>query len=127
MCFIRRVGASDLHLAPSTALLMARRVDLLKATNLLRDKVRLWLLSTAKTDIADTTWNVNAPIARGEKEQVLDKILAIDPSVPVMFDAVYKNPDEEYADVRAFAHLAQRMLGGVCARAGAPTPGHRER
>lgn len=104
--FIRRVGAANLHLAPSTALLMARRVDLLKATKLLRTKVGLWLLSTARRDIADTTWNVNAPIARSEKDQILDKILAIAPSVPVIFDAVYKSQDEEYEDVRTFAHLA---------------------
>src|SRR5208337_1589111 len=49
---VERVGAPNLHLAPSTAFLLAKKVDLREATRLLGGQVGLWLVNAPQTDIA---------------------------------------------------------------------------
>ncbi len=99
--FMKRVGAANLRLAPSTALLLAGKTGPQQAGTLLKDKVGLWLVSAPRTDIAGMLWDADAPIASYEKGEALAGILAMAPQVPIVFDVVYKSQDEEYADVRA--------------------------
>jgi hypothetical protein len=105
--FVGKVGAPNLDLAPSTAFLLAKRVDLEEATALLKGKVGLWLVNTPRIDIAGRVWNANAPVWGYQDTQSLAKILAIAPDAPLLLDAVYKNHDEEYLDAKAL----QEMLG----------------
>lgn len=106
--FVKRVGVANLRLAPSTALLLSSKIDPQQTATLLEGKVGLWLVSTPRTDIAGMLWNANAPVAGSKAESALAQILAIAPHAPIVFDAVYKNQDEEYSDVRALAHLLQQ-------------------
>jgi len=94
--FVRRVGASNLRLAPSTVFLPAKKVDLQEASNLLNGQVGLWLANTAQTDIAERVWNGNGPIRRYQDSQSLSKILAIASEAPQVFDVLYKNHDAEF-------------------------------
>ena len=105
--FMKRVGAANLRLAPSTALLLASKTDPQQAGPLLKDKVGLWLVSAPRTDVAGILWDADAPIASCEKGEALARILAIAPQAPIVFDAVYKSQDEEYADVRAMVRWLQ--------------------
>jgi len=96
--FIAHVGAKNLHLAPNLAILLARKTNPKDISDLLKDKVGLWLASTPEFDIGGHPWNVNAPLASGNCEQTLADFLSIAPNAPVVLDAVYKNQSEEYFD-----------------------------
>jgi hypothetical protein len=108
--FVGKVGAPNLRLAPSTALLLAKKVDLNQATTLLKGRVGLWLVSTPQVDISGRVWNPNAPVWGYQDTHSLAKILAIAPEAPMVFDALYKNHDEEYLDAKSL----QEMLGQRC-------------
>jgi hypothetical protein len=103
--FVRRVGASNLRLAPSTAFLLAKKVDLEEATRLLGGQVGLWLVDTPQMDIAGQVWNGNGPIRGYQDSQSLAKILAIAPEAPLVFDVLYKNHDEEYLDAKSLQQI----------------------
>jgi hypothetical protein len=96
--FIARVGAKNLHLAPSIGMLLAEKTSPNDIANLFKDKLGLWLASTPEFDISGHLWNVNAPFAGGDWKHNLADFLSIVPEAPVVLDAVYKNQDEEYLD-----------------------------
>jgi hypothetical protein len=107
--FVSRVGVPNLRLAPSTAFLLEEKVDRKEAAALLKGQVGLWLVNTPQADIAGRVWNANGPIRGYQDSQSLAKILAIAPEAPVVFDALYKNHDEEYLDAKCLQEiLAQR-------------------
>jgi hypothetical protein len=95
---IDRVNAANLRLAPGTAFLSSTMPALLNTANLLKGKVGLWLLNQSETDVAGYIWNENAPIREYRDPQSLAILLAIAPEAPIVFDAVYKDHDEEYLD-----------------------------
>jgi hypothetical protein len=103
--FVGRVGAANLRLAPSTAFLLATKTDLQEATRLLESQVGLWLVGTPQIDLAGQVWNGNARIRGYQDSQRLAKILAIAPGAPLVFDALYKNPDEEYQDAKSLQEI----------------------
>ena len=103
--FVGRVGATNLRLAPSTAFLLAKKVDLREATRLLGGQVGLWLVDTPQIDIAGQVWNGNGPIRGYQDSQSLAKILAIAPAAPLVFDVLYKNHDEEYLDAKSLQQI----------------------
>jgi len=89
--FLARVGASNLKLAASTALPSGGALPP-------ELKPGLWLVSASNRDIGGAVWNRNAPVAgSGQEEEVL-KALKQAPEAPIVFDAVYRNRDEEYRD-----------------------------
>lgn len=97
--FIDHVGAKNFRLAPSIAMLLAEKVKPKDVSELLKDKVGLWLASTPDFDIGGHLWTVNAPLASGNwKHTLAADFLLIATDAPVVLDAVYKNYDEEYLD-----------------------------
>jgi len=98
--FVGRVGAPNLRLAPSTGFLLAKKVDLEEAATLLHGQVGLWLVNAPQMDIAGRVANANGPIRGYRDSPSLAKILAMAPEAPLVFDAVYKNHDEEYLDAK---------------------------
>jgi hypothetical protein len=109
-----RVNAANLRLAPATTFLSSSMHTLPTATNLLRSKVGLWLVNQSKTDVAGYVWNENAPISGYPDPQSLANLLAIAPAAPVVFDAVYKDHDEEYLDA---VFLRGVLASGILASA----------
>lgn len=103
--FLGRVGAPNLRLAPSTAYLLAKKIDPSKARGLIKGKVGLWLVDTPRMDIVGRVWNGHAQIRGYQDRQSLAKILAIDSQVPIILDVVYKNHDEEYLDVKSLREI----------------------
>jgi hypothetical protein len=93
-----RVQIPNLLLAPSIAFLTAGEPGLRDAATLLKGKVGLWLISQSETDVAGYIWNENAPVRGYLNPQNLAKLLQSVPEALVVFDAVYKNKDEEYLD-----------------------------
>ena len=106
---IECVGMDNLRLAVSAAQLLANRIEPQQAKKLLGDKAGLWLVSAPEFDIAGKAWNVNAPVAGSSDLGRIAELLAIFPDAPLVFDAVYRNQDEEYLDARAL----ERIMAGA--------------
>jgi hypothetical protein len=103
--FVGRVGAGNLRLAPSTAFLLAKKVELKEATRLLGGQVGLWFVNTPQIDIAGQVWNGNGLIGGYQDGRSLAKILAIAPEAPLVFDVLYKSHDEEYLDAKSLQEI----------------------
>ena len=103
--FAHRVNAENLDLALSTSFLFSMKNDQTEIARTLKNKVGLWLVNSSETDIAGCIWNENAPIRGCQEPRRLADILAIAPDATVVFDAVYKDSDEEYLDAK--------FLGGI--------------
>lgn len=97
--FLTRVGALNLKLAASTALGSGGGPGH-------EQNPGLWLVSAASRDVSGAIWNRNAPVAGSGQEQDILKMLRAGPDAPVVFDAVYRDLDEEYRD----ASLLERAL-----------------
>ena len=102
---IERVGAANLELAESTALLLDRKVAPDKARDLLEGHVGLWLLGAPGYDVAGRLWNTNAPIAGKELDDSLASLIAVAPEAPILLDCVYATQDQEYLDARVLARI----------------------
>ncbi len=102
---VGRVGAPNLRVAPSTALLLTRKNALVEFAPL-KDKVGLWLAGTARTDLAGRVWDSNAPNRECADRLALAQILALAPAAPVVFDAAYKDYDDEYLDAGFLREVA---------------------
>ena len=100
-----QVGAPNLRLAPSTALFLSRKGDREELTVQLKDKIGLWFVSAPRMDVAEKLWDANAPIRECDDHHALAQILALAPDAPLVFDAAYKDPDDEYLDVKFLAEI----------------------
>lgn len=94
---LNRVGASNLHLAASTALL-AGLPRASEAREILKAKLGVWLVAAPRTDIAGKLWDVHAPLQESNQQTAIMDWVATKPGVPRLLDAVYSTPDEEYRD-----------------------------
>jgi len=99
--FIRAVGAPNLQLAPSAALLLATGKKPHEISDLLRARTALWFVSAPEHDLAGQLWNAHARIAGHPQAAPLAEFLKQTPDVPIAFDAVYEDKDAEYLDARA--------------------------
>jgi pimeloyl-ACP methyl ester carboxylesterase len=100
LAFLKRVGAANLRLAPNTAMLLGSGAKPKDIANQLKDVLGLWMVGAQAHDLAGHVWNVNAPIAGSPQASQLAELLALLPGVPVVFDATFRNQDEEYLDAR---------------------------
>jgi hypothetical protein len=96
-----RIGAPDLKLALSTALL-ERQPPSPEITARLKDQLGLWLIATSRRDAVGKIWDAHAPIHSGSDLDALSRWLAISPATPAVLDAVLDDQDAEYLDAVAF-------------------------
>jgi hypothetical protein len=95
---IRRIGAANLRLAPSTAPWMASGVPAQGIAAELRKAVGLWMVGGPALDRDGRLWGVHKPLANLEKREQLAQLLAVAPEAPIVFDVLYENHDAEYLD-----------------------------
>jgi hypothetical protein len=107
--FLKRVGAPNFRLAPSTALLLAQKADLESLPSLLKEGAGLWMVSAPRFDIGGRLWDANAPIAEYGGTEALARLLAVSPEVPMVLDAMYRDKDEEYLDALALERITLRL------------------
>jgi hypothetical protein len=98
MQFVHRVGATNLRLAPSTALLLDAKSNPQQIADAMKDRLGLWLVDTPASDVAGRLWNGYGPIAGSKNEEQLTALLRLNPNVPVLADVPYDNQDQEYLD-----------------------------
>jgi hypothetical protein len=104
---IEKVGAGNLRLAASTAML-SRTERSPETTQILKRRLGLWLLAGSQADLAGKLWDAHAPLHRwSERAGVVEWIASV-PDAPIVLDAVFANPDEEYLDAIAL----QRLIAG---------------
>ena len=96
-----RIGATNLRLAPSTALLAeADKTESVKKW--IQEKTGIWLVAGSQVDEIGRLWNTHAPLNRQSDVKAAKEWIALAPEAPIVFDAVYKSRDEEYKDVAGF-------------------------
>jgi hypothetical protein len=93
--WLDRVGAANLKLAVSTALLAHSPPA---AQGRLTATLGLWLVAGSRSDVAGNLWDTHAPIHSALKKDALAQALALCPNAPLVLDAVYASQDEEYLD-----------------------------
>jgi hypothetical protein len=103
--FLNRVGAPNLRLAPSTALLLAAKTGPQQIADALKDRLGLWLVSAPALDVAGKLWNACGPIAGSDREEELASLLRLNPNAPVLADVPYENQDQEYLDAVALDRI----------------------
>jgi hypothetical protein len=108
MAFLKRVGAANLKLAPSTALLLGSAQKPKDIADQLKENLGLWMLGAPAYDLAGHLWSVNAPIAAHPQLPQLTELLALTPGLPAVLDVIYRSQDEEYLDARAINPLSRR-------------------
>jgi hypothetical protein len=96
-----RVGAPNLKLAISTALL-ERQQPSPEITARLKDELGLWLIATSRRDAVGKIWDAHAPIHSAGELDALIRWLAISPATPAVLDALFGDQEAEYLDAMAF-------------------------
>ncbi|MCX5769713.1 MAG: hypothetical protein NTZ09_05510 [Candidatus Hydrogenedentes bacterium] len=101
---ISEVAVPNLRVAPSVALLLEKGADPSNAPADLKEKIGVWLVSGLHRDsIGGAVWSANAPAGGQADPEQLRAWLCLNPKVPVIFDAVYVNQDDEYKDAKLLA------------------------
>lgn len=108
--WLDRVGAPNLKLAVSTAML-EQKPPAPEVTTRLKDKLGLWLVAASNRDVAGKLWDAHGPIHSAPNAEALARLLALSPGTPSVLDALYANQDEDYLDAvalaKAFGHTAE--------------------
>jgi hypothetical protein len=97
---IEKVGAANLRLAASTALLWHAEGSP-EAAQILKTRLGLWLLAAPQVDLAGRLWDVHAPLHRSAERAKVTEWISLAPDAPIVLDAVFANHDEEYLDATA--------------------------
>ncbi len=105
--WLDRVGAPNLKLAASTALL-ERKQPSAKIAVRLKDTLGLWLVAAPRSDAAGKLWDAHAPIHSAPNLDWLSRSLKLSARTPMVLDALYENQDEEYLDAVALEGVFPR-------------------
>ena len=108
LTWLDRVGANNVKLAASTALL-ANNLPSPETAARLKDTLGLWLVSGSRKEVAGTTWDVHAPIHGVLRSGALAQCLALAPNAPMLLDAQYADADEEYLDAIALGNATKKL------------------
>jgi hypothetical protein len=98
-----RLNAGNLRLAVSTALLADAEppADLAQT---LPPRLGAWLVAAPRVDLAGRLWDAHAPIHTAPAANCIARWLALSPRTPLLLDAIYSGPDEEYLDAASVRH-----------------------
>ena len=103
---IKRIGAANLRLAPSTAQWLSSAAAAQGIGAELRGAIGLWMVGQPAFDLQGRPWSVHRPIAEITNRQPLTQLLTSAPAAPIVFDVLYENHDAEYLD----ASLVETLL-----------------
>ena len=104
---LERVGAENVYIAASTAMLS--RVDLsADMARILKARLGLWLLAAPQVDQSGKLWDAHAPLHHLTDHAPVAAWISLAPDAPVLMDAVFANQDEEYLDAKTLEQLGVR-------------------
>ncbi len=93
---VERVNAPNLFLAPAVAMHLKDAEPIPKN---IASRLGIWLISAPQYDATGKPWTFRAPVHTLDNSESLSRILSLRKDVPLVFDAVYENQDDEYRDV----------------------------
>jgi hypothetical protein len=99
------VDAPNLKLAVATAMLHGMPLDP-QARARLEGRVGLWLVAAPRTDVGGAMWDRRAPLHAAGDAAAVASWLAAAAAAPLVLNAMYEDPDEQYLDAIAL----ERML-----------------
>jgi len=99
-----KVGAGNLRIAASTALLV-RTGDSAPAKQILRQKLGLWLLAGSSTDAAGALWDAHAPLHNAPDLGPMARWLALCPDRPMLLDTLCTSQNDSFLDAVTLARL----------------------
>jgi hypothetical protein len=99
-----RVGAANLRIAASTALLV-RSGNSAETRRILKEKLGLWLVAGSRADVAGAIWDAHAPLHNAPDLGPIAACLALGPDRPLLLDTLCQDTDETYLDAVALARL----------------------
>ena len=102
--WLDRVGAPNLKLAPSTALLAGQTPSPALAERL-KGRLGFWLVAAPRRDIAGQLWDAHAPVSAFKDKEIIARWLSLATEVPVVLDAVLEGQAEEYQEAAALQTL----------------------
>jgi len=102
---LERVGAANLCLAPSTALLAAGNVKPDDINSVLRKKGGFWVAAAPRHDIAGQLWDAHAPIHQADPAtgRTIRAYIEQVANLPVILDAVLADADAEFLEAAILA------------------------
>lgn len=98
--WIVKLGLPNLHLAPSTALILAGKAPLADSASVLRGRVGLWMLAAPTLDAAGQLYGAHGRLFDTPYAANALKLLSMVPGTPVVVDSLCRNPDDEYREIR---------------------------
>lgn len=106
---LERVGAANLRLAPSTALLAAGNAKPDDIESVLRTKGGFWLAAAPRFDIAGQLWDAHAPVHQADPATVRSIRAYVEqaPNLPVILDAILADADAEFLEAAILAPRAR--------------------
>jgi hypothetical protein len=117
---MKRIGAANLRLAPSTAQWLSSAAAAQGVGAELRGAIGLWMVGQPALDVQGRLWSVHRPLAEMTQRQPLAQLLASAPDAPIVCDVLYENHDAEYLDATVLETLSPRP--GEASPLSRPTP-----
>jgi hypothetical protein len=103
---VQSVNEPNLYVAPVTALILNNPDEFDENIALLKNlKFRIFLVGAPEKDIFGTYWNNTNAINNFPDRQALKKLLFSNPESTLVLEAVYREPDEEYVDIKTLENL----------------------
>lgn len=106
--WLDRVGATNVKLAASLPQL-AVNPPTGETAGRLKDKLGLWLVGGMQKDVAGKVWDTHAPNHGSPNPDSLAKAAALSPKTPLLLDALYLGPDEEYLEAVALKTALEQV------------------
>ncbi len=94
------VGATNLRLAASTALLAGSRPSA-ESAKVIREQLGLWLVAAPRSDAAGKLWDAHASVHESSEINAISRLMTLAPNAPRLLDAIYPTHDDEYLDAVA--------------------------
>jgi hypothetical protein len=103
------VGATNLRLVPSLALLLHQQTDPAALPSELAQLVDLWGVAAPACDISGALYSLNAPLATyPDAATRLAAFIRLAPEAALVLDSVPGNWDEEYAEVQVLNAITRQ-------------------
>jgi hypothetical protein len=98
---LKRIGASNLRLAPSTAMLVASGRHPAEAGATIRELGGLWLVSAPGKDLTGHLYDAHRRLHGAPDLAQIQEWLKAAPELPLALDGIYADSDQEYLDAAA--------------------------
>ena len=108
--FVERVGAANLRLAPSTALLADAHMEPEAVARILDRRGGFWIAAAPRRDLSGQLWDAHAPVHRAAaaETEAVHGYLRLAPELPVILDAILDDADAEFLEVTALNGSVRR-------------------